>query len=100
MTSFAGGGGAIYKDGNAVNEELGASESITVPAGETWVVTITVAHGGGSGAAGVKVNTQNVIEGSSSTGTKKSEMVLSDGDTITGFGGNTLSGVEISGWSV
>lgn len=46
MSSFAGGGGTIYEDGEPFVEELNTSESITVPAGETWIVNATFRDSG------------------------------------------------------
>lgn len=88
----AAGGGAIYKDGNAVNISLGASESTTVPAGETWVVTASVEFQ--STGYDLLVNGQTAYSGDGFTTT---ELVVSDGDTV-GTDSNVIA--HLSGWSV
>lgn len=40
-----GGGGGIYEDGEPVCETLGEDESVTVPDGEVWMVTIILSEG-------------------------------------------------------
>jgi hypothetical protein len=93
MSSFAGGGGgAIYEDGDPISVSLKGGESTTVPAGETWAVTVTV-----SGQARIAVNGARLAEG----GTLESlstETVLTEGDTVEEQAGN--NGGHIGGWAV
>jgi len=85
-THPSAGGGQIYQDGKPVSVQLADSESTTVPAGETWVVTVTIQDN-----AHVTVNGQRVADGVGGF-----QMVLKDGDTIKANSGGT----NVSGWSV
>ena len=95
--SKAGGGGAIYKDGTPVNETLREGESITVPTGETWVLSI----GSGNGANNrVTVEIDNTgVHGDSSGYAYTNRVVVTEGQTISSSGDSGSESV-LSGWSV
>lgn len=94
-----GGGSAIYKDGDPVSEQLAGNESITVPTGETWVVTLTAFSGSGNNGS-ASINDQSVMTAESAD-FHDARMVLQAGDTVQASGKDGgLGGMTISGWSV
>lgn len=86
-------------DNNAVSESVAPSGSVTVPAGETWRVTVFV---GGSGNEAespiVSLNSTQLMETqNTATGGNKSTIVLTGGDTISM---NANGGCHIGGFKV
>jgi hypothetical protein len=103
MTGFAGGGGgAIYKDGTPLNEQLGNGESVTVPAGETWVAEINLVGRANSSRAYVKINGNfaqvSGDESASLEANTTAEYVLSGGDTVKTNGDTSVLAASITGW--
>lgn len=98
-------------DNTAVSEQLTPGQSVTVPSGETWDVTIvaTVYNDGFVTYTEVQKNGTNIItvsqdpsEGGPMDTVVTADVVLEDGDTIsyTGNGNGTRSGCNISGYVV
>jgi len=81
----ASGGGAIYKDGDPVVEILGGDEILTVPDGETWVVTVT-----DNGGSEISINDTGVAD------VEGFEAVLEGGDEISTEANSGL----VTGWSL
>jgi len=96
-----GGGGAIYKDGDPVAETLAGGESVTVPAGETWDVTIHIYDDSGDSTGDVEVAGQRLAKVGSSVSLEQLqniEIVIDSGQTIKS--GNSNVRVNISGYAV
>jgi hypothetical protein len=85
-------------DNAPVSVELRHNESVTVPVGEVWNVTISIAindrEDSSSGYGGVAVNNSNFLVGNSD-GEYSVEAVLTGSDTVdfyTGSGGSQQTG--------
>ena len=85
----SGGGGPIYQDGDPVSVTLQSGESVTVPAGETWVVTITTGYR-------AKINGAYML--SKSDNNPSTSTVLTGGDNVSDDGNNGR--IHVGGWSV
>lgn len=89
------GGGPIYQDGNPVAESLAGGESVTVPSGETWVVTATGYPGSDPGR--LQLNGSNVAQW---TGDPVGFRLIADsGDTLKNSNG-TGDNVTVTGWAL
>lgn len=90
MVSKIPGGGAIYSDGDPLLEQVANGESLSVPAGETWVVTVAFV----GNPQDARLNNSQIT----SQDTER-DIVLSGGDTVEQtYTGSTDSTITISGW--
>lgn len=89
------GGGPIYQDGNPVAESLAGGESVTVPSGETWVLTATGYSGGDPGQ--LNINGTGVFNWGNDM--LQIDIVVDEGGTIKNSNG-TGDPVTVTGWSV
>lgn len=80
------GGSEIYEDGEPVSEQLDRNESITVPNGETWVVTITLSQNNSNNFSDTKVRINGTTVTARNTGVAPEnwsfQTVLKSGDTV------------------
>jgi len=97
MPSSGGGSSALYKDGDPVNVVVGNSETITVPDGETWVVTVVFSNGDDAESSTQVAGSQYTLTAPSGD-SRSAQFVLKGGDEVGGHSGST--DVNISGWSV
>lgn len=89
----AGGGGAIYEDGEPVTVALDNDETVSPPTGETWVVTVQMANSNTE-----KRNYEvNGVFLDIEPGLTEFDLVMTDDDKIRAVGELTAT---ISGWSV
>jgi hypothetical protein len=95
------GGSEIYEDGEPVSEQLGDDESITVPNGETWVVTITLSQNKPDNFSKTRVKINGTTVTARNTGVAPEnwsfQTVLKSGDTVS-TSGNVRS--QIGGWAL
>jgi hypothetical protein len=96
LSSGGGGDSAIYKDGTAVNERLNSGETLTIPAGETYVITVQMVPSGQT--TGFAVNGNRILN-DGGTENLSLEVVVSGGDTISEHANNG-GAVGLTGWSV
>jgi len=99
-TTTSGGGGAIYKDGVVVSEQLSGAESVTVPSDKTWVVDIAAFCTDGSNDKPVKINgsaVQKLNNGRNFDVNTEFRTVLNGGDTVEA---PQNGGAQVGGWSV
>lgn len=92
-----GGGSSIYKDGDPVLEEVFQAESLTIPSGEIWVVTVVIRDA--IDFAPAKIDNA-VIEEQGSNGAEI-DYVLPAGTTLScGESNGDGPTMSISGWSI
>ena len=98
----APGVGGIYEDGGRVSEQLDDGESVTVPDGETWVVSIIGTTKGNSGV--VELNGQQFVSFGDNTNSQRTtteiDTVLKGGDTVKAASLGSGGSVQVGGWAL
>jgi hypothetical protein len=96
--NLAGGGGAIYEDGDPVSFQLEDQEEFTVPDGETWVGELVLGNLSNDTGAGLGINGVTGVMAADGRSTETMSVVLTGGDTV--LAGFRSSKASFSGWSV
>lgn len=85
-------------DNKAISITLADAETITVPTGETWKVTITVVS-----SERLMINNERIVQSADASGEPNVESfdaVLVAGDTVSDEGAYASGGVHIGGFVV
>jgi hypothetical protein len=102
VSSLSQSGGGATPDGTPVSKQLGADESFTVPAGETYVGRVVGVADPGNRKAVASIDGNNVVHTRSSSQPLHQSVyvVLVAGQTVKAKQAYDDAAVHFTGWSV